>query len=386
MKTRGALVTILPALLAVVCLQSGSTEAQETTEARLSAAVNASAPLTLIEAQAAETRAYWTSERLANARPMLPRVNETAVAAEAASMAIGPPVSLPGKRPTVKIKPQLTNRLYDPALAQIQPEAGGVESQAAGTSGARFTSAAAGTDGLFYPGMTTGKLFFTTPTGDASCSASTLRLRIVVTAGHCVHSGTAAGFHTNFMFVPAFNDGFASLGLVFFPRSVDATALWKAGGGLLPNAADFGMFDMNDVLLGTPPTPVKIGSITGFLGLRTLGLLPNHTTKLGYPSNLDFGQRMQKVDSQSFHAVAPNNVEAGSNAGAGSDGGPWIENFGTQPLVGGVPVAQTNRLVGVTSYALSPLVMLQGSSIPDSQVGGFTPLLTAMCALRVGNC
>ncbi len=46
MKTPGALITIMPALLAVVCLQSSSTEAQENTEARLSAAVSAAAPLT----------------------------------------------------------------------------------------------------------------------------------------------------------------------------------------------------------------------------------------------------------------------------------------------------------------------------------------------------
>jgi len=399
MRTRGAIVTIVPALLAVACLQSGSTEAQENTEARLSAAVNASAPITLqlsqesTEAQMAATRAYWTPERLANARPMLPRVNETAVAAEAASTAIGPPVSFPGKLPTVKIKPQLTNRLYNPALAQIQPEADGIESQAVGTSGARFTSANSGGPfglfGSFYPHSTTGKLFFTTPTGDAVCSASVLKLRIVVTAGHCVHigSGGTAGFFTHFMFIPAYRDGFAGLGLFFTPRTVGATDLWMTGGGTVPNAADFGMFDMKDVLLGVPPIATKIGSFTGLLGLRTVGLIPNHTTKLGYPSNLDFGQRMQEVTSQSFRAVAPNNVEYGSNARDGSDGGPWIENFGIQPLVGGVPFAEANRLVGVTSYSsVNPLAMLQGSSIPDGRVGGFLPLLTTMCALRAGNC
>ena len=77
MRTRGALVTIVPALLAVVCMQSSNTEAQENTESQLSAAVNAAAPLTFqlskesTEAQMAETRAYWTpgtlSERSANA-------------------------------------------------------------------------------------------------------------------------------------------------------------------------------------------------------------------------------------------------------------------------------------------------------------------------------
>jgi cytochrome oxidase Cu insertion factor (SCO1/SenC/PrrC family) len=77
MRIRSALVRVMLTLLVVVCMQSSNTEAQDNTETRLSAAVNVAAPLTIqlgketTEAQAAETLAYWTSERLANAQPML---------------------------------------------------------------------------------------------------------------------------------------------------------------------------------------------------------------------------------------------------------------------------------------------------------------------------
>ena len=147
MKPRGVLITIVPALLAMVCMQSSNTEAQENTEARLSAAVNPSGPLTFelsketTEAQAAATLAYWTPARLANAQPMLPKVNANAVTPETASTTTGTPVSLIGKRPTLTVNPDWANRLYDPALAQIQPEASGIEPQAAGSFGAHFTSA-----------------------------------------------------------------------------------------------------------------------------------------------------------------------------------------------------------------------------------------------------
>ena len=388
MRTRGALVTIVPALLAVVCMQSSNTEAQENTESQLSAAVNAAAPLTFqlsnesTEAQLAETRAYWTSERLANAQPMLPKVNQSAVTPEVARQGSGTPVSLPGKRPTVSLSSDAATRLYDPAQARIQPEAGDIESQAVGSFGAHYTSARVNPPALetIYPNRTVGKLFFRIGTSNFVCSASVLRLRIVVTAGHCVHrgSGGTGGFHSNFLFVPALRDGGAPLG-TFTPRLVGTTSQWATGGGGVPNAADFGMFEMND------RAGVKIGSITGFLGFRTLSLIPNHTTKLGYPCNLDACQKMQQVTSQSFRATSPNNVEYGSNARGGSSGGPWVMNYGIQGT-GGLTTS-LNALVSVTSYGyVSTVPQVQGGSIPDSRPGGFIPLLNLVCAQRAGNC
>ena len=388
MRTRGALVTIVPALLAVVCMQSSNTEAQDDTEVRLSAAVNAAAPLTFQlssetpEAQAAETLAYWTPERLANAQPMLPLVNATAVSPEAAAQGSGQPVYLPGKRPTVTAGANAAVRLYDPAQARIQPETGVIEPQAVGSFGAHFTSARVNQPGLetIYPNRTVGKLFFTDNGVAFVCSASVIRQRIVLTAGHCVHrgSGGTGGFHRNFEFVPAFRDTSAPLG-IFTARRVGATSLWMTGGGVVPNAADFGMLEIND------RGSVKIGGITGILAVKTLSLIPNHTTKLGYPCNLDNCQRMQQVTSQSKSATSPNNVEYGSNARGGSSGGPWVMNFGVQGT-GGL-TTNLNAVVGVTSYGyISTAPQVQGSSIPDSRAGGFIPLLNSMCAARAGNC
>ncbi len=113
------------------------------------------------------------------------------------------------------------------------------------------------------------------------------------------------------------------------------------------------------------------------MGFQTLSLLPNHTTKLGYPRNLDGGQKMQQVTSQSFRATSPNNVEYGSNAREGSSGGPWVMNYGIQGK-GGL-TSNLNAIVGVTSYAYTETAIhLLGSSIPDSRAGGFIPLLNSM--------
>ncbi|MGB4069698.1 MAG: hypothetical protein WBK08_16850 [Nitrospira sp.] len=393
MRTRSALARVMPALLVFVCMQGSNTEAQDNTEARLSAAVSAAAPLTFelsqktTEAQAAEALAYWTPERLANAQPMLPKVSEKASAApEAAAQGGGTSVSLPGKRPTVAVGAESAVRLYDPAQVKIQAEAGGVEPQAVGTGGVPYTSARVNQPGLetIFPNRTVGKLFFTKTTGgNFVCSASVIRQRIVLTAGHCVHlgSGGSAGFHKNFLFVPAFRDGSAPLG-TFTARLAGATSLWMTSGGVVPNLADFGMLEIND--RGT----TKIGAITGLLGVRTSSLSRNHTTKLGYPCNIDNCMKMQQVTSQNRSTTfepAPNNVEYGSNAREGSSGGPWVMNYGIQGK-GGL-TSNLNAIVGVTSYGyVSTDIHLQGSSIPDSRAGGFIPLLNSMCARRAGNC
>jgi V8-like Glu-specific endopeptidase len=337
-----------------------------------------------VETQAAAVRAYWTPEAMAAARPLLPVVSANSIdTTPAAAVAAGRPVSAEGRAPTANVKPNWSNRLYTPAKAEIevQPNAIG------GTAGVsdHFTSARANPGSTLnestYPLRATGKLFFTTPGGNAVCSASVLRLRIVVTAGHCVHSGSGglSGFYRNFLFVPALRNGTGPFG-TFTARSMGTTAQWAAGGGAVPNAADFGMLDINDKAAG------RIGNITGFYGFQTLSLSRNHTTKLGYPCNLDNCNIMQRVDSRNIRNTSPNNVEYGSNARGGSSGGPWLMNFGTQP-VGGLAFAQTNRVVGITSYGyISTTPQVQGSSIPDSRAGGFIPLLNAMCALRAGNC
>jgi len=227
--------------------------------------------------------------------------------------------------------------------------------------------------------------FFNIPgQGDFVCSASVLRPRVVVTAGHCTHkgSGGTAGFYTNFYFIPAYRDGVAPL-QTWNPNYVITTSTWATGGGGVPNAADYAMFQMSDKIINN--TPVKIGSITGYLGYQTSSLSSNHATLLGYPCNLDGCAKMHQITARSGASVSPNNVEYGSDMRGGSSGGPWVQNFGE------LAVGQTggsnpglNRIVGITSYGYnSTAPEVQGSSIPDSR---FLSILNSICGLSAGNC
>ena len=72
------------------------------------------------------------------------------------------------------------------------------------------------------PATTTGKVFFTTHNGENwSCSGSTVNSAgkdSVITAGHCVYGSLGGevpgeGWHTNWIFVPGYDNGYAPYGV-----------------------------------------------------------------------------------------------------------------------------------------------------------------------------
>lgn len=256
----------------------------------------------------------------------------------------------------------------------------------AGTENAHFTSSRVIPDGArtVYPYKAIGKLFYHDPhtNRDYTCSAAVIRPRLILTAGHCVHAGTGAdnGYFTEFRFVPAFERGpDPEPFLAWKSRFVVTTPAWAAGKGEVPNAADIAIVELEDQLVSGGIH--KIGEVTGTLGTKTRALMPNHTTKLGYPSNLDDGGKLHLVHSQHHRPRDPNNVEYGSDMGPGSSGGPWVENFGI-PAVGQTGVF--NVIVGVTSYGYDrPEPMVQGSSQLDD---AFLKILEIACKHQSGNC
>jgi V8-like Glu-specific endopeptidase len=333
---------------------------------------------------------YWTAnngERLRRAKPVEAKAAISPKALSTTTRTTAPSVEGEGRAPSVTV-PASTQQLVTPTTQAQSVKTPGIQPNNFGTAGALFTSSRIiplSAD-QFYPYATVGKLFFTDPrTGqDSVCSASVLRPRVVLTAGHCVHrgSGGSNGFYTNFAFVPAYRDGVAPYG-VWTWNWVVTTGEWATSNSNFPNAADFAILEVKDQVVSQKTR--RIGEITGFLGYQTQRLAPNHATLLGYPVNLDNGQKMHQVTAQSFAAGGNNTVLYGSDMRGGSSGGPWVQNFGI-PAVGQVDGLERsgNRIIGVTSFgptAIGPLY--QGSSILNDS---FLRILNRACSRKSGNC
>lgn len=334
---------------------------------------------------AAEARSHWTAELLAGAVPVEmpvldPEEVPPAEAAGTAPAAPGPAFGHPASPPVLEIAPDPGNRLFVPRFQAETSEAlGRRTAEDAGTSAAPFTSSRLVplSADLSYPYRTVGRLFLQTPDGPFACSAAVVAPRLVLTAAHCVHSGSAVpGFYTKFLFVPAYRDGTAPFGS-WTVRSIHVPEEWVKKGSA-PHPTDYALLEMRD-LQGR-----RLGDVVGWLGVQTQSLHPNHVHMLAYPRAYDGGERMHQVTAASYQTSWQNTVLYGSDLTRGSSGGPWIQNFG-DPAAGqaaGVNGA-INQVVGVSSFTLSPAARVLGSSVPDDR---YASLYTAACRPRPTNC
>ena len=244
------------------------------------------------------------------------------------------------------------------------------------------------------PYRTTGKLFFTQPgVGDFQCSAAVVAKRVVITAAHCMHSGTA--FYTNWVFIPGYDGGQATLAKqrpfgtwVYNLGKINAN--WITTNGSLPNATDYGALVFNDQVFSGKN--YRLDQKAGKYTFAVSHLFDTHVTMLGYPCNFDSCNIMQRVDS-SDHRVPPgytggNAYEYGSDMTGGSSGGPWIENFGYAGSAAPQGVFGTrNAVVAVTSYIYtSPAgVLIEGAS-QLTTAAWTNDIYAYVCAAAAGNC
>lgn len=334
------------------------------------------------------TTTTWKAEDYATALPLaLPLVEATVKemkerGARAPKMAIAAfSTAYQGPQKSVAQKPkQMCDKS---ALPQIDIP----DSRAAGTRGAYFSSSRLipTSARLFFPYSVSGKIFFRKSDGRRFiCSGTVIHLRLVVTAGHCVHSGTDGnnGFYQDIIFVPAWHEGEAPFG-TWQAKWVATTKAWATGNGVVPNSGDFAIFEVADQEIDGEVS--RIGEITGFLGFRTNGLLKNHVKILGYPGSFDDGNIMHQVDSGDSAAAANNTVLYGSDMTGGSSGGSWIQNFGEK--ADGQPDAidgEMNLIVGITSFGfVSSEPKVQGSSTPND---AFVELYNMACSHDSRNC
>jgi V8-like Glu-specific endopeptidase len=318
---------------------------------------------------------------LAEPAPM-PRAELPNVIATPSSPEPGPSFDWPGQPPRSPLRAEDRVRVFNPTLVTEIGAVSVLPAPNVGTAKGQFSSSRViPLEALItYPWSTVGKIFLTTADGQQGvCSGAVIAPRIVLTAGHCVHSGKngAAGYIESLEFHPGYYFGEA-IGL-WHASYVITTEAWMKGGNKVPNAADYALIELADNELG------RVGDVVGWLGVLTKKLNPNHVTMLGYPVAFDSGEWMHQVSAQSLKNAPSNTVAYGSDMTQGSSGGPWIQNFGT-PATGqtGGTNSAPNKVVGVMSYVSNKRGdFVAGSSILDQN---FTTIFNLICRHQTGNC
>jgi V8-like Glu-specific endopeptidase len=174
--------------------------------------------------------------------------------------------------------------------------------------------------------ITNGKLFIDGYESGSWCSASAINTasrRVLLTAGHCVHSGSGGDWRSNLVFVPgynAFNADHAPVGMF--------QAFWLRTFGEWTNNSD----PNRDIAFVTTwdggDWGGRVVDTVGGHGWVTNGGTDFDVSIFGYPINRDDGNKMwacwgEATDSSWFD----NQSKIGCNFSHGASGGPWLWDY-----------------------------------------------------------
>ncbi|WP_405530337.1 peptidase [Streptomyces avidinii] len=231
------------------------------------------------------TQGFWTAERMRSATPLdvtaVPGRGRTPVATSATPTAIAPTAA---------------------ASPTAFPQAGGA-----------WTGAGAVV-------KTSGRVFFTMGDRTASCSGDSITSAngsTVITAGHCVKYQGA--WHTNWVFVPAYNNGSAPYGQWSATKTF-ATDQWAASE------------DMNmDVGLAVvaPLNGKTLSQTVGAQGILFNGGYNKKMYSFGFPAAAPYdGTKLVYCSGNSGKDfLLTKDHSLACNMTGGSSGGPWFQDF-----------------------------------------------------------
>lgn len=196
-----------------------------------------------------------------------------------------------------------------------------------------------------------GKVFFRDGGVSFVCSGTSVRAAtqsLVVTAGHCTYS-RSGGYVTNFMFVPAYDNGQAPFG-EFTARSIRTTQGWQGSEDI--------RYDVGMATVGR----AKGKTLAAAVGTRgiTFGKSRNQRFRaVGYPAADPYdGERMYLCNSPAEGADnmqrSPKPTRIDCDMTGGSSGGGWVIGKARRAKVNSV-VSYGYECVGALPIVIFPL-------------------------------
>lgn len=256
--------------------------------------------------KAEQARGYWTSARMATARPAQP-------ASRPGRPSPGPEQPAPdGPRTEV-----------EPAVGSEPARSDGISTMSSTTLGRPYTN---------LPDRLNVKVFFTKATGgNFVCSgtiANSASKRMVSTAGHCVSDG-AGRWHRNVVVVPAYSSSCDGCGDrpygTWTARQLTSRNAWHVDANL---KQDVGYIIANDL------NGQRIVNRLGGQGSTFNASRDQYFRAYGYPAGAPFNGFNQRMcgssrtgnDNPNWFASGPNTLKITCNMTGGSSGGGWIIN------------------------------------------------------------
>jgi V8-like Glu-specific endopeptidase len=203
----------------------------------------------------------------------------------------------------------------------------GVPQVVAPTAGIQsFPNGGAAWTGTGKVNSTAGRVFFTFQGQNASCSGNAVtsgNKSTVLTAGHCVKLEGA--FHTNWAFVPAYNNGNAPFG-TWTARATMATPQWVATEDI--------NFDVGAAVVNTL-NGQSLTDVVGAQGVAFNQARAQNMYAFGWPAAAPYdGTRMIYCSGRTFNALISTGIGMTCNMTGGASGGPWFQQFSEATGVG----------------------------------------------------
>lgn len=300
-------------------------------------------------AQQAATLAYWTHDKLANAKafPMPVDKGDHGAPSQADTAAVGAAgFTAPGA--AANNADALAKKAYGSDWADTKVDSAASGDTMAGSSQV-FTSYYANYfSGMAnaYPNRWIGR--FTSSAG--YCSGTALGNNTVVTAAHCVYDSTSNHWYSNFAFTPSYRNGSAPYGTFGWTNCWVLTNWINLSGSYSING--WTKYDVAVCKLGRNSSGYTLNQMVGYAGKAwNYGYINNFHT-LGYPwqntslQNLtNAGKFLRLCTAESFGQTT-DTMGMGCNWGPGISGGPWMFSYAPGFVQGYVDSVNSGLYIG----------------------------------------